>query len=101
MKRPPQAAWFDFSLPLSRERLEQGLRLWEDSFADQRQRAEQLTRELIAGTVTPARLSEVTREAYEQTWKSYATWLSLMDRPPRHAEADDDTAEYNSDERDE
>jgi hypothetical protein len=98
MKYRSRSAGFDFSPPFSKTRLEQGLRLVEDSFGEQRQRAEDLTREIIAGTVTPDRWSEAVREASQQAWKTYATWWSLISRPPG---SDEDADERNSDEKDE
>lgn len=69
---------FDFPWLRSRAQLDTALRLLEDSLASQRQRAEQLTREIVAGTVTQDTWSEAIRDSAEEAWKGYAAWWRLM-----------------------
>lgn len=77
-RKRPRPDDYGFPASFTHDRLERILTLAETTFANQRERAEQLTREAIAGTVTPERWSEVVRETYEEAWRSYATWCGLL-----------------------
>ena len=93
MKHKPSPAFDYLPWPLSPAQIEKTLNIVESSFAAGRQRAEQLTRELMAGTITPERWNDAVRGAYTDAWQSYAACWNIMSGQPVAAESHDDADE--------